>query len=570
MKQKIIISLVTSCFVYTLAQEKPTELPPLQPRNIVDSSVQKFLQDERGQTTRLQRKNNPRDILGRLQKASTSRSFYYVARDDVKRLDVTITDIDYRNSNEPTITGRYEIDKNGNVQLWLNGEKIKLDEYEEKISSLTNRKYIQPSYRAYLSAEEISSLLESGKKVWISEYKQPKNTMDYDLIFDLSQISTHAHSNNYKGLGIGVYFTETGCPNPSYLNTSYYSQENYCNNGIRAHATGVAQVLQRTAPQATIYGYDQLNYPNPDTTNPKIEIGSHSWAVCFDDEYCSEDAAMDQYIYDNRVIVFVCAGNKNEDILDYWVSSPGKAANAITVGAVDSSSNYYEWYSMWKNSEVGNQKPEIANYTNFNFYDVVPFTDNYGDTYTGFFNGTSASTPYSAGFAANLLQQYPFYKRHPELYKALLLSGEKINISNANSHDTDNNTIAAKGIARYSSMAWNHRNRTWSGTNNCCFNQYNQIVFEENNISVGVHYRIAIAWLTSASYIAANNTIAQDIDLNVYQNDSLIASSLSSFNPFEVVDFTTNSNSNLRIVINRYANSGSDNVILGYSLWNDL
>ena len=78
------------------------------------------MQDERGQTTRLQRKNNPRDILGRLQKASTSRSFYYVARDDVKRLDVTITDIDYRNSNEPTITGRYEIDKNGNVQLWLN------------------------------------------------------------------------------------------------------------------------------------------------------------------------------------------------------------------------------------------------------------------------------------------------------------------------------------------------------------------------------------------------------------------------------------------------------------------
>ncbi len=50
----------------------------------------------------------------------------------------------------------------------------------------------------------------------------------------------------------------------------------------------------------------------------------------------------------------------------------------------------------------------------------------------------------------------------------------------------------------------------------------------------------------------------------------MITYSNSSDDPFEVVDFVTSSNSDLTIVILRYANSGADDVILGYSFWNDL
>lgn len=49
-----------------------------------------------------------------------------------------------------------------------------------------------------------------------------------------------------------------------------------------------------------------------------------------------------------------------------------------------------------------------------------------------------------------------------------------------------------------------------------------------------------------------------------------LESSISAQNPFEVVDFTTTSNADLTIEIYRYANSGTDNVILGYTLWNDF
>ena len=64
-----------------------------------------------------------------------------------------------------------------------------------------------------------------------------------------------------------------------------------------------------------------------------------------------------------------------------------------------------------------------------------------------------------------------------------------------------------------------------------------------------------------------NKTIPQDIDLFVVQDGVTLAYSNSAKNPFEVVDFYANSNSDLKIRIKRYANSGTGNVVLGYNMW---
>ena len=66
MKHKRFIALITFCVIYPLAHEKPSELPPLHPHNIVDPEVQKFLQDELGVQKHIQRKKFSRDLLGRL------------------------------------------------------------------------------------------------------------------------------------------------------------------------------------------------------------------------------------------------------------------------------------------------------------------------------------------------------------------------------------------------------------------------------------------------------------------------------------------------------------------------
>ena len=64
------------------------------------------------------------------------------------------------------------------------------------------------------------------------------------LIRVQSQIQTNAFPLEYKGFGIGIYFTETGCPKTSYLNTTLYEQGNTCERGVRTHPTGVARILQ--------------------------------------------------------------------------------------------------------------------------------------------------------------------------------------------------------------------------------------------------------------------------------------------------------------------------------------
>ena len=70
--------------------------------------------------------------------------------------------------------------------------------------------------------------------------------------------------------------------------------------------------------------------------------------------------------------------------------------------------------------------------------------------------------------------------------------------------------------------------------------------------------------LSPGTYIYNHKRVAQDIDLKFYQNGERIARSTSAFDPFEMVEFTTTSNANLEIVIERYRNSGVGDVKLGY------
>ena len=63
-----------------------------------------------------------------------------------------------------------------------------------------------------------------------------------------------------------------------------------------------------------------------------------------------------------------------------------------------------------------------------------------------------------------------------------------------------------------------------------------------------------------------HNMLSQDLDLFIYQGGTLIASSSAPNNPFELVEFTTNSSTDLTIVIKRIRNAQVDNVILGYNL----
>lgn len=555
----------------------------------VSKEVQDFLNDESAYESQIvPSKTYTVDILGR-KKNSKQLTLVGKAKTSKKhKIRVNVTNLDIPYYKVKTTTSKMEIQsQTGKVRLWLNGQELSQKEYEKETSKLNReRPPFSPGYTDSLSAEEIINLLKGNKPVYISKFKEPVNQMAHTDILTKSQISTHAFTNSAKGNGIGIYFQETGCPHPYFITTNYI-QGNNCDHGVQMHPTGVLQVLSNTAPEATLYGYDQgdwpFSYEHP-TGYPDIQIASHSWGVQEGaaNEYTDVDRKMDNYVYFNRITSFVAAGNVSPDFpYIRYVSSPGKALNAITVGAVDPVYDTYTSYSQWDNSEIGNEKPEVANYTDFEFNNDYTFSypcENNTCWYTGYFNGTSAATPYTAAIAADLMSHYPYYlKGHPEMMKAVFLSAEKIPISNASSHDSYNTTNAAKGVSVYSSLAWNRTiHRTWEGENDEVFDANENITFTETGITNN-RYRIAISWLSSGEYVLYNKRIPQDIDLYVYQNDSIIAQSNAYDNPFEVVDFTPPTTDNLQIVIHRYRNSSDttahnlppEKVILGYSLWAD-
>jgi len=563
----------TICCLSALLYAKSSYLPPLERKNIIDTDVQEFIEKEQKKKATVI-KRTQRDILGR---AKSGNDFAYYVADPQKTMEVEVSY--YLKPQKPRgVNARYEVSSIGEKKYWLNEQEVSEDSYFKQIEKLqaVESSDEKVGFTANLSASEIRELLEGSEPVIIGKTRDviDDDYTNYSVIFSYSQITTHAHDNSYKGNGIGIYYDETsGCPHSSSYASSLYQRINTCVNGVKKHPTGVTTVLHKTSPEAKLYARDgiisDINSINPDNYSPKIEITSHSWHSLSNGVYSTKDQKFDNFVYAKRVVSFAAAGNYSTDDPNYYVGSPGLALNTIAVGAVDPTSGSYKSKSKWKNSNIHNDKPEVANYTDFLFPNASSFTDLDGKIWEGKFGGTSASTPYTAGIYANVLSQHPFLKRHPELAKALFLSSEKILISSASSHDTDNFLHVARKMPCYSSLAWNHRFRYWDGGNSCCFANNNAITFTEQ-VGANVHYRIAIAWLTSGDYVAVNNSVAQDIDLYIYQNDRLIAKSESANNPFEYVDFTTTSSDDITVKILRYANSESDNVILGYSLWNDI
>ncbi len=391
--------------------------------------------------------------------------------------------------------------------------------------------------------------------------------MNHNQIKSNSGVTVYAHNRGYTGSGIGIYTPEDGCADFANINTHYYNADS-C-TGTYAHATAMANVMQSTAPRAMIYGTNEssgytTSLIENDTT---IGIGMIARTTFPDTFYRNPDYFVDNRVYNTGLPIFIAAGNYT-NFGNYNVTSPGKAVNAITVGAVNPENNYYADYSNWKNSEIKNQKPEIANYTDFDFPGKISFTDPLNKHYTGQnVNGTSAATAYTAGMHANVLQEHPFFKKHAELVKALYVSGSTIEIHNEWAHDTDNSAFASVGVVNYRSLVMNTRSAYWHCGNDQCFDENDEILITEGGISANHRYRIAIAWLSPAPYVAIEKTLSQDIDLYVYQNGQLLAASSSPRNPYEMVDFETRTAQDLQIIIRRYANSGIGDVKLGYNMW---
>lgn len=557
---------MTICFSLAYG-EKPLVLPWLIVKSKVSPKVQEFL-DIADSSAFKRTVSTKYDVLGRSQNGANT----YVTSPEYKKMKVSVVYRDVPQFCGQPHFARFDSDEN---KFYINDTLLSEKKFFNKISDYEQKCEDVPSnFIADLTAAEIRSLLQGENHVLIHEILE-RNTLQenssddfipYTDVLNLSGISVYAHSRGYNGSGITAYVSESDCPNTQYINTSNFVQHKTdCSGNTGFHITKMVDLFQKTAPGAVLHEFNQNTNPNPTQNGIVCDVGFRSEGFSNRSDYSGYDEELDNYINRNGMIVFVSAGNQYDSLGSYYVSSPGKALNAITIGAVSSRTDRYNFFSRWNNSDIGNQKPEVLNYSDFDLLHNATFVDSYGNVFDGHSSGTSSATAYTAGLMANVLQQHPFFKRHPEMVKALFIAGSTKPVSNY-AFDEDNYTIAAKALPLYQNMAWSTRSAYWNGSNSDFF-VGDSISFNESGIVAGKRYRIAISWLTPGTYVTENRTISQDLDLYVYQNDQIVARSFSAANPFEVVDFVATSSSDLRIKIYRYANSGIGGIKLGYNMW---
>lgn len=428
----------------------------------------------------------------------------------------------------------------------------------------------------------------------------------YDLIdyWKYSNIAVNSNLYNYfirpgnPGKDIGIAVTENGLPLNATMNVvpaAQYQVAANCHDATPAQVVAsskAVRTINSLASKSKIYVYDRwcdhssgasIALPaNGYDKNPKIYVGNLGFSVSNDyyPSYSSTSEYVDNFIYDTRTIEIAAAGNAGFRSHSS-IAPAAKALNAITVGAVHNNMTYH-YTSSAKNPTlpVTNRpyvKPEIANYSDLLFPNAGVggiSKGNQGETLTPYAMQTGSAAAYTTASVALLLKKFPFYKWHPEVVKALLLTSSITPITDAASHDNDNMTVSgipapiAAAVPDARAMHNYNRSRYWNGNNNNFFNSNDEIVFTEKGIKPNQRYRIAISWLVNGTYVVQNGVLPFDLDLYVYENNDNYTYNVSQSvpNTFELVDFTTKSNTNsLTIKIKRFDNNGG-RVLLGYNL----
>jgi len=371
-------------------------------------------------------------------------------------------------------------------------------------------------------------------------------------------------------------------------------------------ASKVFKILKNSSKNSDIY-IGTAEYPTYSNNIQKdnIYIGLRTKKSYTSSKFYSNEArALDNYIYTNRTVEIVAAGEASTG----YFNSVAQAANAITVGAVDPTSGNIAAYTPNKtpkyclagfeqctesssNYRTGTAKPEINNYSHFYFNEggnksdkARKYTTSWNASFTlnPYYDGTGVSAAYTAGMVSDLLATNAFYRRHPEVVKAVLLTSASV--KNVPTYPTLLPPRSDTDINH--GYPYMHDSRFWVGDINTLKTHINKNGKKEIRFIVDItkfsskNFTAAISWLSSGDDIANLGKIPQDFDLFVYEGNNIDGINVDSYadvkaysqsgtNAFEKISFSTN----FPYVVFRIllygedANSeNKDQVVLGFDL----
>ncbi|WP_309894170.1 S8 family serine peptidase [Archangium sp.] len=333
---------------------------------------------------------------------------------------------------------------------------------------------------------------------------------------------------NSRGAGIGIYMTESGCPDPGVITN--YTRLAGSNTD---HSRNVSSIVRAVSPDSWVYCRGSGALPTltdlaGTATTPRIFVSTRSNSSVISDDYGTPDRDWDNFSYNNAVLMLNSASNEGNTT--GTIGSPGKGFNILTVGNYNDATNTINGSSSWLDPTTKNRKPELSG----------PGTGINAGGFT--MTGTSQSTPHVAGIAADFMSAYSWLRLRPHLAKAFLIASATDSISG------DFDRVGAGGVD-YMKGYQVGAPRWFEGANGD-FASLDAQDPEPNNgtldatFNVNSNYanlRVAIAWLNRGTYTydhrADVHPIGMDLDFAVYGPDgSYLGGSASWDDPFEVID----------------------------------
>ncbi len=451
---------------------------------------------------------------------------------------------------------------------------------------------------------------------------ESNQTINY---YDFNYIRAYASqaypvSNWYgdKASSVGIYMGVDALPvrlfsswSPSIYCLRYNAEPGTYNSnpGYEVRDSRLAYFVNKMSNHPVMFvGKGMIDDPSSRTPQIYIGVRSNKMSSSGQNYYTPAAKELDNYIYEKRTVEFVPAGNNG--LKNGYMTSMAHAANAITVGAVDPTTIEITHYTSTVNANGETRKPEIFNFSHF-FTDedqrtYVRNSTNQTYVYNPFYDGTEYAAAYTASMVSSLLAINPFYRWHPEVVKALMLTGGGMEIV------APYPLSVTKKVPSFKSFVfddvgekqfYDYYSRYWNGNINTLKTRVDpygvkEIWFVANNMGSATEpVNAAITWLNSGNDIASAGKIPQDFDLyaygsnnsNVYERltntyakvtnqinfdnpGELLDVSASGSNSFEKVTFAT-SFRYIIFCIKLYSDDSVENrdqVVLGFNMSPDV
>ena len=468
--------------------------------------------------------------------------------------------------------------------------------------------YIEPHYSNFTidytrATPEVTASTDNNGIPYSIGYYANNNVYDYSMELEgVNRCNTGPYANTC-GQGIHIYSIAGDEPiSPAYNGICTDSRQKNYKEGIKLFYAN--KFIRYYAPKAAIHYYKDrtttryAQHPVKPYDN-NMHIGNIISSINQNQTiYNMEAAALDDYIYNNRVIEFAPYTNNGGK------TGAGIALNAISVagatGRIAFSNNtipatYTEDPNNNPNRLLGHvnledtpalpllksgenrsnyQKPEIYNVSDGLFNAGTQIVhDNNEYEYEAISDAWGASTV-SATMTADLLERHPFYKWHPEVVKALWVSASRTERTDNKFFSTNiynrNNRNYIASLATFDDLLFNNKSRYWYG-NNTDFLSNNVITFTED-VEPGQIYSFAIAWLVRGDYAVHEKVLSTEFNLTVsYKHPSgkteifkQQAYKIATYRHFPRVSIPAGVNK-VTVTIERTRNT-NDRIILGYNM----